>query len=73
MEMQAKGTTVWLGQTQIVHIFVPYITYSVNQLYKEKHKTKTINAKTITGDDEINVMYRNKFKILLNIDKFVNM
>jgi hypothetical protein len=45
----------------------------VNQLYKEKHKTKTANAKTITEDDEIDTMYRDEFKILLDIDKFLNM
>jgi hypothetical protein len=43
--------------------------YGVDQLYKEK---QTDNAKTITRDDEINVMYRDEFKILLNIDKFLN-
>jgi hypothetical protein len=73
MEMQTKGkTVVWLEQIQIVYIFVPYIIYSVDQLHKEKHKTKTVNAKTITKNDEIDAIYRDEFEILLNIDKFLN-
>jgi hypothetical protein len=44
----------------------------VDQLHKEKHKTKTINAKTITEDDKIDAMYRDEFEILLDINKFLN-
>lgn len=72
MELQARGRAVRLGQTEPVYIFVPYITGGVDDLHREKHREKTSRAILITGDAQVDDMYRDDFEVDMEIDDFVN-
>lgn len=60
MEMQAVGRAVRKGQTQIVFVYVPYISGTIDDNHRNKHDIKTDLAKTITGDAEKDEMYTMK-------------
>ena len=57
MELQAISRVVRIGQTKQVFVLAPYLTNTLDDIHKEKHSDKSIQAQIITGDSAVDSMY----------------
>jgi hypothetical protein len=53
-----------IGQNSEVQVHCPYMTGTIDDRHRALHKRKTFSAKLVTGDAEIDPMYRDSLSAM---------
>jgi hypothetical protein len=62
--LQALGRVLQIEQNSEVQVHCPYMIGTIDDRHYALHKRKTFSEKLVTGDIEIDPMYRNSLSVM---------